>query len=70
MGDVLDELPKRRHTKAKRMLREIVSADSKEDTIMLLKAFENEFLRKHKRAVRCLLKDKNEVFEGCDFPAE
>jgi len=70
MCNVLDKLPKRLQPKAKRMLREIVYADTKEDAQKGIKAFSAEFSPKHERAVTCLVKDQGQLLTLFDFPAE
>ena len=70
MCNVLDKLPKRLQPKAKKMLREIVYADTKEDAQKGIKAFSAEFSPKHERAVTCLVKDQNQLLTLFDFPAE
>ena len=70
MGNVLDKLPKRLQPKAKKMLREIVYADTKADANKAIVAFEAEFSPKHERAVDCLTKDREQLLAFFDFPAE
>ena len=70
MGNVLDKLPKRLQPKAKKMLREIMYADTKEDADEAVDAFEAEFSPKHQRAVDCLVKDRGKLLTLFDFPAE
>ncbi len=70
MGNVLDKLPKRLQPKAKKLLREIVYADTKADAEEAMAAFEREFSPKHPRAVRCLVKDREHLLTLFRFPAE
>jgi len=70
MGNVLDKLPKRLQPKAKRMLREIMNADTKQHAEEAIGAFETEFALKHAPAVNCLAKDRETLLAFYDFPAE
>lgn len=69
LGNVLDKLPKRLQPKGKRMLHEIVYADSREDAGAAIDAFGAEFMPKHERAVKCLLKDREQLLTFFGFPA-
>jgi transposase-like protein len=70
MGNVIDKLPKRLQPKAKKLLREIVNADSRDDAEEAIAAFESEFAPKQQRAVDCLVKDSEKLLTLYDFPAE
>jgi transposase-like protein len=70
MGNVIDKLPKRLQPKAKKLLREIVNADSRDDAEEAIAAFESEFAPKHQRAVDCLAKDGEKLLTLYEFPAE
>ena len=70
MGNVLDKLPKRLQPKGKKLLREIMYADSRQDAEEGIDAFETEFAPKHQRAVDCLVKDRDKLLTLFDFPAE
>ncbi|MGB1276215.1 MAG: IS256 family transposase [Nannocystaceae bacterium] len=70
MCNILDKLPKRLQPKAKKMLREIVYADTKKDAEKGIQAFTAEFSLKHERAVTCLVKDQDQLLTLFDFPAE
>ena len=70
MGNVIDKLPKRLQPKAKKLLREIVNADSRDDAEEAIAAFESEFAPKHQRAVDCLVKDGEKLLTLYEFPAE
>jgi putative transposase len=70
MGNVLDKLPKRLQPKAKKMLREIMYADSKDDANKAIDAFAAAFTPKHERAVDCLVKDRATLLTLFDLPAE
>ena len=68
--NVLDKLPKSSHGKAKSMLKDIYTADSKTVALNAVDLFCESFSLKHSRAVECLLKDKDELLTFYDFPAE
>lgn len=70
MGNVLDKLPKRLQPKAKRMLREIMSAETKTHAEEAITTFEAEFAPRHEKAVECLVKDRETLLTLFDFPAE
>ena len=70
LGNVLDKLPKRLQPKAKRMLREVMNADTKKQAEEAIGAFEAEFALKHERAVNCLVKDRETLLAFYDFPAD
>jgi transposase-like protein len=70
LGNVLDKLPKRLQPKAKRILRSIMNADSKDDAEEGIAEFRKEFSPKHQRAVDCLVKDQDALLAFFDFPAE
>lgn len=70
MGNVLDKLPKRLQPKAKKMLREIVYADTKDDANEAIDAFVSEFSPKHPRSVECLVKDRDQLLTFYALPAE
>ncbi len=70
MCNVLDKLPKRLQPKAKKMLREIMYADSLKDANDAMDAFKAEFSPKHERAVTCLFKDREQLQTYFSLPAE
>jgi len=70
LGNVIDKLPKRLQGKAKRMLHDIVYADTRDDANEAVDAFTAEFSPKHQRAVDCLVKDRDKLLTFFDFPAE
>jgi transposase-like protein len=70
LGNVLDKLPKRLQPKAKRMLREVMGADTREQAEEQIDAFVAEFSPKHDKAVTCLTKDREVLLTLYDFPAE
>lgn len=70
MANVLDKLPKRLQGKAKRILRDAMNAETKEQADKHLDAFTATFSPKQEKAVRCLEKDRAELLTFFDFPAE
>lgn len=70
MVNVLDKLPKRLQPKAKRLLRDIMYAETRKLADKGFTDFEAEFSQKQKRAVECLVKDREALLTIFDFPAE
>lgn len=70
LGNVLDKLPKRLQPKAKRILRSVMNADSKDDAEEAITEFRKEFSPKQQRAVDCLEKDQDALLAFFDFPAQ
>jgi len=70
MANVLDKLPKRLQPKAKRLLREVTMAETREQADEAMDAFDREFSPKYDRAVQCLLKDRQALLTYYDFPAQ
>jgi transposase-like protein len=70
LANVLDKLPRRLQPKAKRMLHEIMYADTREQADEQVDAFAAEFSPKHDKAVECLTKDRAVLLTLFDFPAE
>jgi transposase-like protein len=70
MANVLDKLPKRLQPKAKRLLREIMYADTRKDALKGIKQFKDEYGAKHPKAVETLCKDEEALLTYYDMPAE
>ena len=70
MANVLDKLPKRLQPKAKRLLREIMYADTRDQAEEGMQRFAAEYGAKHPKAVKTLRKDEEALFTYYDFPAE
>ncbi len=70
MVNVLDKLPKRLQGKAKRILRDAMYAETKDEANENLGIFEATFSPKYDKAVKCLLKDRHSLLTFFDFPAE
>ena len=70
MGNVLDKLPTRLQGKAKRMLREVMYAETREQADEQIDAFADEFSPKYDKAIKCLSKDRGTLLTLFQFPAE
>jgi len=70
IANVLDKLPKRLQPKAKRLLREIMYADTRAQAEEGMQRFAAEYGAKHPKAVETLRKDEEALFTYYDFPAE
>lgn len=70
MANVLDKLPKRIQDQAKRMIKEIYMADTREHAEEVFQDFVKLYESKYPKAVQCLLKDKEQTLAFYDFPAE
>jgi len=70
LANVLDKLPRRLQGKAKRMLHEVMYAETREQADEQIDAFAAEFSPKYDKAVDCLTKDREVLVTLFDFPAE
>jgi transposase-like protein len=70
LANVLDKLPKRLQSKAKRMLHEIMNAESRKDAVAEIGRFRDEFEAKYPKAVASLRRDEEQLLTFFDFPAE
>ena len=70
LGNVLDKLPKRLQPRAKRMLREIMYAETRSQAEQDIDRFLIEFAPKYDKAATCLAKDRAVLLTHFDFPAE
>lgn len=70
MVNVLDKLPKRLQGKAKRILRDAMNAETKDEATEHLDTFTATFSPKYDKAVECLTKDRDSLLTFFDFPAE
>lgn len=70
MANVLDKLPKRLQPKAKRLLREIMYADTRDQAEEGIEKFAAVYGAKHPRAVETLRKDEEALLTYFGFPAE
>ena len=70
MVNILDKLPRRLHARAKRALREIMYAATREQAEELLDRFAREYHAKYPKAVACLVEDREPLLTHFAFPAE
>jgi putative transposase len=70
MGNVLDKLPKRLQPRAKRALREMMYAETREQADEHMDRFINDYQAKYPKAAECLDKDRAALTRHFDFPAE
>lgn len=69
IANVLDKLPKRLQPQAKRLLHDMMKADSQHDAMATRKQFEEAFAEKYPKATACLAKDWADMLTFFDFPA-
>ena len=69
-ANVLNELPKGKQGKAKKMLHDIWMAETKADAERALDLFIATYESKYPRATACLVKDRDVLLTFYDFPAE
>ncbi len=69
IANVLDKLPKRLQPRAKSHLHEIMRAEDRETALQELARFQEEYEAKYPKAVDCLIKDTDTLFNFMDFPA-
>lgn len=70
LANVLDNLPKRLQARAKRMLHEIMNAETKKDAKAEIARFDAEFGPKYPKAMAALHRDEELLLTFFDFPAE
>jgi putative transposase len=69
-ANVLNELPKGKQGKAKKMLHDIWMAETKADAQRAFDLFIETYQAKYPRAIACLAKDRDVLLTFYDFPAE
>ena len=69
-ANVLNELPKGKQGKAKKMLHDIWMAETKADAERAFDLFIETYETKYPRATTCLAKDRDVLLTFYDFPAE
>ena len=69
-ANVLNKLPKSRHSKAKRALQEIWMAETRNHADSAFDAFIETYAVKYDKAAACLVKDRETMLAFYDFPAE
>ena len=70
VANVLDKLPKRLQPAAKRVLREMMYAESRAEAEALVERFASAYAAKYPKAVASLTRDQEQLYSHCDFPAE
>jgi transposase-like protein len=68
--NILNKLPKSQQNKAKSKLHEIYLAETKKDALKAFNDFTKQYSTKYCKAVECLKKDKEELLNFYNFPAE
>lgn len=68
-ANILDKMPKGLQSKAKAHIKEMYTAETKEDALKAYDHFVNTYKDKYPNAVKCLIKDKDVLFTFYDFPA-
>ena len=69
-GNVLNNMPKSLHEKAKDDIHQIWMAESKKEAEKAIKVFSDKYFGKYEKAVNCLTKDQEQLLTFFDFPAE
>ncbi len=69
-ANILDKLPKSLQPKAKSMIHEMYMAENRENALKAYDHFIKTFDAKYPKAVKILTKDKDDLFNFYDFPAE
>jgi transposase-like protein len=69
-ANILDKMPKSVQVNAKRMIHEMYMAPTKEKALKAYDEFLAHYLAKYPGACKCLEKDKEQMFNFYDFPAE
>ena len=69
-ANVLDKLPKRIQSSAKRLIHDMYLSGSRSQALKALSAFVRLYAGKYPKACECLIKDKDVLFTFYDFPAE
>jgi transposase-like protein len=69
-ANILDKLPKSVQPKAKSLIHEMYMAPTKEDALKAYDHFVEVYEAKYPKAVKTLVKDKDDLFSFYDFPAK
>jgi len=69
-ANILDKLPKKVQPLAKTLIHEMYMSPTKESAMESYKKFAELFDAKYPKAVECLTKDEEDLFNFYDFPAE
>ena len=68
-ANVLDKLPQKLQTPAKKSIHEMYMAPDKDSALKVFDNFINVYEEKYPKAVECLVKDKDQLFTFYDYPA-
>ena len=68
-ANILDKLPKSIQSKAKSMIQDMYMADTEENAWKAYDLFVSAFKDKYPKAVECLVKDRDRLFNFYQFPA-
>jgi putative transposase len=69
-ANVLNQLPKTLHSKAKGALQDIWMAETRKDAVAAFETFVTNYSAKYPKAAACLAKDRDALLAFYDFPAE
>lgn len=69
-ANVLNKMPKSVQPRAKSALHQIWQAETRDEAYKAFSAFIEKYEVKHPRAVKCLVKDQEEMLAFYDFPAQ
>ena len=69
-ANVLDKMPRKIQSSAKRLIHEMYLAETKRDALEAFERFGELYGVKHHKAWNCLKKDQDQLFTFYDFPAE
>lgn len=67
-ANILDKLPKSIQSKAKSHIHDMYMAETKEQAVAAYDHFVSTYEEKYEKAVKCLTKDKEDLFTFYDFP--
>jgi len=70
IANVLDKLPKRLQPQAKRLLHEVMYAETRSDAKEAIERFVDEYESQYPKAVTCLKEDEERLLVHFDYPAE
>jgi transposase-like protein len=70
MRNVLACFPKRRHDGVKRLLQQLYEAETKAESETLMQQFAERYQREYRRAVECLLKDRDALLTYFAYPKQ
>lgn len=68
-ANILDKLPKKVQSSAKRLIHEMYMSENKNDALKVYDSFFKLYESRYPRACKCLSKDKDQLFNFYDYPA-